>query len=319
MTPITPAPVAWLTLLPVLLLTATALLVMVADLFTEGPDRDGLGWIGIAGLVVTMVASIALWNQHEAGFNGTITVDRYAVFFDVLFCFAAGMTLLMSMNYLELTDIRVGDYYSLVLFATVGMTLMAAATDLIVIFLGLEVMSMAVYVLAGIWRRQLRSTEAALKYFLLGAFASGFLLFGIALLYGATGSTQLGTIAAKIAAGSADQRLLLTVGMGLLLVGFAFKVAAVPFHLWAPDVYEGAPTSITAFMAVGVKAAAFAAFARVFLHYLAKLSGDWSTALWIIAAMTMTVGNVVAVRQQNIKRMLAYSSIAHAEIGRAHV
>ncbi|HVN87867.1 MAG TPA: NADH-quinone oxidoreductase subunit N [Candidatus Binatia bacterium] len=312
MTTIGATPVAWLALLPVLLLTATALLVMVTDLFTEGPDRDGLGWLGIAGLVVTVVASISLWNQHETGFNGTIVVDRYALFFNVLFCLAAGLTLLMSMNYLELTDIRVGDYYSLVVFATVGMSLMAAATDLIVIFLGLEVMSMAVYVLAGIWRRQLRSTEAALKYFLLGAFATGFLLFGIALLYGATGSTQLAAISSKIVASSGDQRVLLTAGMGLLLVGFAFKVAAVPFHVWAPDVYEGAPTSITAFMAVGVKAAAFAAFARVFLHYFTKLSGDWTAALWWLAVLTMTVGNVVAVRQHNIKRMLAYSSIAHA-------
>ncbi|HUI25612.1 MAG TPA: NADH-quinone oxidoreductase subunit N [Candidatus Kryptonia bacterium] len=312
MTPIAATPVAWLVLLPVLLLSGTAVLVMVADLFIEGPDRDGLGWLGIVGLIVTMVASISLWNQHEIGFNGMMAVDRYALFFNLLLCFAAGLTLLMSMSYLELTDIRVGDYYSLVLFATVGMMLMAAATDLIVIFLGLELMSIAVYVLAGIWRRQLRSTEAALKYFLLGAFASGFLLFGIALLYGATGSTQLAVVASKIGAAGSEQRLLASVGMGLLLIGFGFKVAAVPFHVWVPDVYEGAPTSVTAFMAVGVKAAAFAAFARVFLHSLTKLSADWVPVLWVIAALTMTVGNVVAVRQQNIKRMLAYSSIAHA-------
>lgn len=309
---ITPIEIPWLVLLPVLLLTGTACLVMVVDLFTEGPDHEGLGWLGIAGLVVTVIASITLWNQHQSGFSGTISIDRYALFFNLVFCLAAGLTILMSMNYLELTDIRVGDYYTLILFATVGMMLMAAATDLIVIFLGLEVMSMAVYVLAGIWRRQVRSTEAALKYFLLGAFATGFLLFGIALLYGATGSTALGAVASAIAKASGEQRLLLTVGMGLLLVGFGFKVAAVPFHVWTPDVYEGAPTSITALMAVGVKAAAFAAFARVFLHSMNGLAADWSSVLWWLAVLTMTVGNVVAVLQQNIKRMLAYSSIAHA-------
>ncbi|MBI1818417.1 MAG: NADH-quinone oxidoreductase subunit N [Deltaproteobacteria bacterium] len=305
-------PVAWLVLLPVLLLTGTALLVMVTDLWMEGPDRDGLGWLGIVGLAVTAVASITLWNQGETGFGGMMSVDRYALFFNLIFCLAAGLTLLMSMSYLELTDIRVGDYYTLILFATVGMMVMAAATDLIVIFLGLEVMSIAVYVLAGIWRRQLRSTEAALKYFLLGAFATGFLLFGIAMLYGATGSTTLNVIAGHLAKAGGEQRMLATIGMALLLIGFGFKVAAVPFHAWTPDVYEGAPTSITALMAVGVKAAAFAAFTRVFLHGLAGLSGDWSVVLWGLAVLTMTVGNVVAVLQQNIKRMLAYSSIAHA-------
>jgi NADH-quinone oxidoreductase subunit N len=305
-------PIAWLVLLPVLLLTGTALIVLVTDLFMEGPDRDGLGWLGIVGLIVTAIASIALWNHHQSGFNGTMAVDRFALFFNLLLCFAAGLTIVMSMNYLEMTDIGVGDYYTLILFATVGMMLMAAATDLIVIFLGLEVMSIAVYVLAGIWRRQLRSTEAALKYFLLGAFATGFLLFGIALLYGATGSTQLAAISSQIAGADASRRLLVTVGMGFLLVGFGFKIAAVPFHVWAPDVYEGAPTSITAFMAVGVKAAAFAAFTRVFLHHLAGLGADWSQVLWVVAVLTMTVGNVVALLQQNIKRMLAYSSIAHA-------
>jgi NADH-quinone oxidoreductase subunit N len=216
------------------------------------------------------------------------------------------------MSYLEVTDIRTGEYYSLVLFATVGMILMATATDLILIFLGLEVMSLAVYALSGIWREQLRSNEAALKYFLLGAFATGFLLFGIALLYGGTGSTTLAPIAAAIAKLGSVERTLVSAGMALLLVGFGFKVAAAPFHLWTPDVYEGAPTSVTALMAVGVKAAGFAAFARVFLHTLALLSADWSGVLWVLAVLTMTVGNVTAILQQNIKRMLAYSSIAHA-------
>jgi NADH-quinone oxidoreductase subunit N len=192
------------------------------------------------------------------------------------------------------------------------MVLMATATDLILIFLGLEVMSIAVYALSGIWRGQLRSNEAALKYFLLGAFATGFLLFGIALLYGATGSTTLAPIAAGILRPGAHEKTLILAGTGLLLVGFGFKVAAAPFHVWTPDVYEGAPTTVTALMAVGVKAAAFAAFARVFMHSLTVLSADWSSVLWVLAALTMTVGNVTALLQQNIKRMLAYSSIAHA-------
>jgi NADH-quinone oxidoreductase subunit N len=304
--------ISWLAILPLLIVTGTAVLVLIADLWTEGPDREGLGWIGLVGLLVTAIAAVSLWKTHLSSFADAIVLDRYGLFFTLLFCAASGLTLLMSMSYLELTDIRTGDYYSLILFSTVGMVLMAAATDLIVIFLGLEVMSIAVYALAGIWRGELRSNEAALKYFLLGAFATGFLLFGIALLYGATGSTTLGPIAQRVASLSGEQRTLVIAGMALLLVGFGFKVAAVPFHVWPPDVYEGAPTAVTALMAVGVKAAAFAAFARVFMHTLAPLSTDWTNVLWVLAALTMTVGNVTALFQRNIKRMLAYSSVAHA-------
>jgi NADH-quinone oxidoreductase subunit N len=239
-------------------------------------------------------------------------VDRYGLFFTLLFCVVSGLTLLMSMSYLETTEIKTGDYYSLVIFSTLGMVLMATATDLVVIFLGLEVMSIAAYALAGLARSELRSNEAALKYFLLGAFASGFLLFGIALLYGATGNTALPQIASRLPALAGEQRLLATAGMALLIVGFGFKVAAVPFHVWAPDVYEGSPTSVTALMAVGIKAAAFAAFARVFMDTLVIFRADWSGVLWVLAVLTMTVGNVTALVQRNIKRMLAYSSIAHA-------
>ncbi len=304
--------ISWIAILPLLIVTGTALVTLIADLWMEGPDREGLGWIGLLGLVLAAVSAVALWNTKLSTLSDAVIVDRYGLFFTLLFTLASGLTLLMSMSYLELTDIRTGDYYALVLFATAGMVLMATATDLIVIFLGLEVMSIAAYVLAGIWRGQLRSNEAALKYFLLGAFATGFLLFGIALLYGATGGTALGTIAQGIAKADSGQRWLLTAGMALLIVGFGFKVAAVPFHVWAPDVYEGAPTAVTALMAVGIKAAAFAAFARVFMHALTALSADWRSVLWMVAALTMTVGNVTALLQRNIKRMLAYSSIAHA-------
>ncbi len=305
--------ISWLVVLPSLIVTGTALVVLLADLWSEGPDHEALGWIGILGLFAAAVVSLTLWNTHESTFSGGMIIDRYAIFFNLLFCLAGILVLLMSMSYLETTDVRgVGDYYSLTIFAIAGMTLMAAADDLIVVFLSLEIMSVAVYALAGIWRRQLRSNEAALKYFLMGAFATGFLLFGIALVYGATGTTQLELISQKLAAGGGNERLLILAGTGLLTVGFGFKIAAVPFHLWTPDVYEGSPTSITALMAVGVKAAAFAAFARVFSHALGPLLPDWQVVLWVLAALTMTVGNVVALLQQNIKRMLAYSSIAHA-------
>jgi NADH-quinone oxidoreductase subunit N len=263
-------------------------------------------------LLIAAVTVIPLWNTHLSTFSNAVVIDRYGLFFTLLFCVASGLTLLMSMSYLELTEIRTGDYYSLILFSTVGMVLMATATDLIVIFLGLEVMSIAVYALAGICRGEVRSNEAALKYFLLGAFATGFLLFGIALLYGATGSTALGSIAAYIAKAGPQEKMLVLAGMALLLVGFGFKVAAAPFHVWTPDVYEGSPTAVTALMAVGVKAAGFAAFARVFMHTLTLLSADWSGVLWVLAVLTMTIGNVTALLQRNIKRMLAYSSIAHA-------
>ncbi|HVO23032.1 MAG TPA: NADH-quinone oxidoreductase subunit N [Candidatus Margulisiibacteriota bacterium] len=308
-----PAPnISYVALLPVLILTGTALLALIADLWMEGPDREGLGWIGLVGLLATAITALTLWSTHISTLSDALVVDRYGLFFTLLFCVVSGLTLLMSMSYLEATEIKTGDYYSLVLFSTVGMVLMSTATDLIVIFLGLEVMSIAAYALAGLARSELRSNEAALKYFLLGAFASGFLLFGIALLYGATGTTTLPQIAQRLTTLAGEQRLLVTAGMALLIVGFGFKVAAVPFHVWAPDVYEGSPTSVTALMAVGIKAAAFAAFARVFMHTLVIFRADWAGVLWVLAVLTMTVGNVTALVQRNIKRMLAYSSVAHA-------
>jgi NADH-quinone oxidoreductase subunit N len=305
-------PIAWLSLLPILIVTGTAFVVLVADLFMEGPDREGLGWIGLVGLGAAVVASALLWTTKESAFADSLALDRFALFFNFVICLTGALTLLMSMDYLQTINLVVGEYYLQLLLAVVGMLLMAAATDLIVLFLGLELMSISVYVLAGIWRPELRSSEAALKYFLLGAFASGFLLYGIAMAYGAFGTTTLGPIAAQISTMSAEQRPLVLAAIGLLLIGFGFKVAAVPFHAWAPDVYEGAPTSVTALMAVGVKAAAFAAFTRVFLHTLGAMTVDWSGTLWVLAVLTMTVGNLAAVVQRNIKRMLAYSSIAHA-------
>jgi NADH-quinone oxidoreductase subunit N len=241
-----------------------------------------------------------------------ILVDNFALFFNSIFLIAAGLSILMSVNYLKEQEMSHGEFYALILFATVGMMFMAAGSNLITIFLGLETMSISIYVLAGFFRRSNKSNESALKYLLLGAFSSAFLLYGIAMMYGATGTTDIKGISEYLSNAAYLKDPMLLAGMGLLVVGFGFKIASVPFHMWTPDVYEGAPTSITAFMSVGVKAAAFAAFVRVFLYSLWDLQPDWNNILWILAVLTMTLGNVVAISQNNIKRMLAYSSIAHA-------
>jgi NADH-quinone oxidoreductase subunit N len=229
-----------------------------------------------------------------------------------VFILGAALTVLISRQYLEDYGKNLGEYYALLLFATVGMMLMAAGAHMIMIFLGLEIMSIAVYVLAGLFREDLRSNEASLKYLILGSFSSAFLLFGMAMLYGAAGGTLfLNELPQRLAADAAAYPMAL-LSIGLLVVGFGFKVASAPFHMWTPDVYEGAPTSVTAFMAVAVKAAAFAAFARVFFLVFPAMKVDWNMLLWVLAVVTMTIGNVAAIAQTNIKRMLAYSSIAHA-------
>jgi len=243
-------------------------------------------------------------------FNMMIVVDRFTLFFNALFIVATLITILISINYIREEGINYGEYYTLILIAAVGMMLMAKANDLIIVFLGLETLSISIYVLVGFLRTNLKSNEASLKYFLLGAFSSAFLLYGMAFVYGATGSTKLPEIAKQVPYILSNPLLLAAVGF--LIVGFGFKVALVPFHMWTPDVYEGAPTSITAFMSVGVKAAAFSAFLRVFLSSFLPLRPDWTMILWILAVLTMTLGNVIALSQENIKRMLAYSSIAHA-------
>lgn len=306
--------VNWSSVMPSIILTLVGMIVLCWDLWMKEQDRKYLAWLSLVGVVGAALVSCSLWGRNESAFNGMLALDAYALFFNLIICLATGMTILMSRNYVESHELPAGEYYALLLFAAVGMMLMAAATDLIVIFLGLETMSIAVYVLAGIRRQSVKANEAALKYFLLGAFASGFFLYGVALVYGATGSVKLGEVATYISthlSGEQSSPLLLA-GMALLIVGFGFKVAAAPFHVWTPDVYEGAPTTVTAFMAVGVKAAAFASFARVFLVSFGEVQGQWQWILWVIAVVTMTVGNLTALVQDNIKRMLAYSSIAHA-------
>src|SRR6476660_1748162 len=305
--------VNFLPLLPAVQVLLTALIVLIRDLFiSERESRGYLAFISLLGIGLAVAESLALWGGQQGAFDDTLMWDNFALYFSLIFLIAAALTILSSIQYLRLTAIHEGEFYALVLFATVGMMIMAAANDLLVFFLGLETMSIAVYVLTGMWRASDRATEAAMKYFFIGAFATGFLLYGIALLYGATGSTPLNVIADALVEQPSQWPAYLIGGGLLLLVGFAFKVGAVPFHFWVPDVYEGAPTPVTGFMAVAVKAAAFAAWARVLLHKLSALDSDWVFPLWLIAIGTMTLGNLLALTQSSVKRMLAYSSIAHA-------
>jgi NADH-quinone oxidoreductase subunit N len=302
---------AWLPILPLIAVTIGAMVVLLAGVRMADDESEGLGWLALATLGVAFVLALGQVGQTGFAFGGALAVDGFSAFFQLAILITAAFTILMSLDYASDNHLAGAEYYSLLLFSTVGMMLMAAAGDLVVIFLGLETMSIAVYVLAGMRRRDPRSNEAAIKYFLLGAFSTGFLLYGIALIYGATGSIKLDVIRTALS-GSMTSNSLLRLGLAMLLVGFGFKVAAVPFHMWTPDVYEGAPTPITAFMAVGVKLGAFAGFVRIFLVGFLPISGQWSSALWVLAVLTMTTGNVIAVVQTNIKRMLAYSAIAHA-------
>jgi len=299
---------------PELVLVIAALGLMVTDACIKNESEQRLLlWIGLAGILGSLAVAWSQWGREPAyGFSNMVVADNFSTFFTVLFLIAGGLTLLLSDSYVRKLSLAPGEYYVLTLFATSGMVLMARSTDLIMFFLGLEVLSVSLYVLAGYLRTSDRSAEGALKYFLLGAFSTGFLLYGIALLYGAAGSTRLADIGNMVAQKNLLQQPMLLAGMGLLLTGFGFKIAMVPFHMWAPDVYEGAPSPITAFMSVGVKAAAFAALLRVFSGSLAELNAYWRELLWLGSVLTMTLGNVTALLQNNIKRMLAYSSIAHA-------
>ncbi len=299
-------------LLPELVLTALAMVLLVAG-GIRGRSHAGLGTFAIVSLIATGAA--LAWVAPEVDgtarfFFGMFAVDHFAVFFKVLFLLTAGLAVLLSLDYLERYDYRPGEYHSLVLFATVGMMVMASGTNLAVIYVALELMALSTYILAGYFRREVKSHEAATKYFVLGALSSGILLYGLSLLYGSLGTLDLDALATALRAGPASKPAL--IGMALLACGFLFKVAAVPFHVWTPDVYEGAPTPITAFMSVGPKAAAFAIFLRVFGGGLAPLAADWRWLLGAAAVLTMVWGNVAALTQDNVKRMLAYSSIAHA-------
>ncbi len=306
-----PIEINWQLLMPELVIALTLIIVLVFDLF-DSISKTVLGWMTIVGTGIALWVSI---QMHQAGtvgtqFNEMFKVDSFSLFFNIIFLVSTILVALISMSYLDRGDRKQGPYYLLILLATLGMMLMAAGNELIIVFLGLELMSLSLYVLAGFFRDSPASSEAGMKYLLLGAFASAFFLYGIALIYGGAGTTSVPAIAEAITA--ENKSPLLLAGMFLLVVGFGFKVAIVPFHQWAPDVYEGAPTTIAAFISAGPKAAGFAAFLRIFMEALPNLQVEWSGVLILLAMLTMTVGNVIAIAQTNIKRMLAYSSIAHA-------
>jgi NADH-quinone oxidoreductase subunit N len=303
------------TIMPEAILAASGILVLLVGVFSSRKDgrKNHLGYISLIGVILALIFSFPLFGKIQYGFSDMVVADDFASFFKVVFGVICLLTILISIGYTRQQHVGTGEYYALILFSTLGMMLMASGTNLLTIFLGLETMSISIYVLAGIMRDDPKSIESAMKYFILGAFATGFFLYGVALIYGSTGSFNLKEIASYISAsGSAGRSPLLIIGIALLTIGFGFKIATVPFHMWTPDVYEGAPTSITAFMATGVKAAAFAGLVRVFYSALSPFQSDWTAIMWLLAVATMTVGNLVAISQSNIKRMLAYSSIAHA-------
>lgn len=300
--------------LPELLMVLFAMAVMLADIPNRKgrtPTRPYLPWLALVGVLVTMVACYWLIGQPPSDFQGMASSGPIALGINFVVLVAVGLGILLSVKYIPNVNQQTGEYYALLLLISAGMMMMAAATDLIVVFLSLEVFSLGLYILSGLNRNDPRSSEAAMKYFLLGAFASGFFVYGAALLYGATGSTQFAQINVALTSGQYDQNLIYP-AIGLLIVGFGFKVSLVPFHMWTPDVYQGAPTPLTAFMSVGTKAAAFAAFYRTFLYALSPEQAVWGWALAILAVLTMTLGNLAALRQTSLKRLLAYSSIAHA-------
>jgi len=295
---------------PQLLLLAAALLLLLLPLFWRGVRRELLAAIAVLGLAAAFAAAAGLWTRPGTGFNGMVTLDRFALAFDGIFLLGGLLAVLISLNRVEDEYVQYGDFYGLLLLAVAGMTILTATLHLIIIFLDLELLSIALYVMIGFRKMRVDSTEASLKYFLLGSFATGFLLYGMALIYGAAGTLDLQRIGAAVAAGSGGWMLL--AGGMLLLIGFAFKAALVPFHMWTPDVYQGAPTPVTAFMSTATKAAAFAALARIVTTAMPFSAFNWSAILPVLAVLTMTVGNLLAITQENTKRMLAYSSIAHA-------
>jgi len=302
-------PISLAVLAPTLIVMGAGCLVLLLDLLPPRASKVHLATVALLGVVAALLTSLAAWGGRGRGFRDMVILDNYALFFHVVICYGAALIVLLSIDYLRRSGVESGEYYALVLFSTSGMLLLTSASDLIVVFIAIELMSLSLYVLSGLFKRRRQAGEASMKYFLLGAFASAFLLYGIALLYGATGTTSIDRIAAAAAAAPHDT--LLIAGLGLLLVGFGFKISSAPFHMWAPDVYEGAPTSVTALIATGSKAAAFAVLVRLLLSGVRAVQADWTAVLWVLAALTMTLGNVVAIAQSNLKRMLAYSSIAH--------
>ncbi len=303
-----------LVILPELIVVAAACLVLALDPVTPSSRKHLLAWLSLGALALCIGLTggqISVLNMRVFAFSDLVVVDGYARFWKLLLYGVTGLTILMSLPYLKAERLHLGEYYGFILLALSGMMVMVSGADLLTIYLGTELMSLSLYVMAGLKRSSPRSLEASAKYFVLGAFSSGLLLYGISLLYGLAGSTKLVSIATAVGTRGFDDPMILIATI-LLVVGFGFKLAVVPFHMWTPDVYEGAPTSVTAFMAVASKAASFGAFLRVFVEGLGGLKADWSNLLLLLCVVTLILGNLVAIVQTNIKRMLAYSSIAHA-------
>jgi NADH-quinone oxidoreductase subunit N len=302
---------AYAPIVPVALLAAWACGLLIGDLFIPQHRKGLTAGLTIVAIVMALLAVGWLGGATLEGLNGMVVADGLGTFFQAILLVGAAFSVALAFDYIRRTGIERGEYYILLLFSLSGMLLLAIASDLVMVFLGLELLSIPLYVLAGFALPKLDSEESAIKYFILGAFSSSFIVFGIALVYGATQTTNFGQIAASAAAGQADT-VLLAVGALMILVSLAFKVAVVPFHMWTPDVYQGAPSSVVAFMTVGSKVAGFAALLRVFMIAFPSLAGFWGQAALWISLVTMIWGNVAAIGQRNIKRLLAYSSIAHA-------
>jgi len=297
-------------LTPYIILTAWACILLLVDMFIPKGRKGITALLSALGLAVALGFTLAQIGKEQVGFNNMVVLDGFSTFVNALLLISGLLGVALAYGYVKRMGIERGEYYTLLLFSVTGMMLMAQAADLIMVFLALELLSIPLYVLAAFARPKLESEEAGMKYFLLGAFSTGFVVYGIALIFGATQSTNLYAIVESASNGTSS--LLLTIGAALLLIGFGFKVAAVPFHMWTPDVYQGAPTAVTAFMSSGAKIAGFAALLRVFATAFPSIQADMTGVLWALAALTMIVGNVIAISQTDIKRLLAYSSIAHA-------
>ena len=303
--------IAWRAIGPVLVLAGGATLTLIMAAIRRSMPRIRFVVVSLATIGGAAYLSFDMAGERIVGMQDMIAIDGVSLFTNAILLISAAIVTVISYDYLEARRIHRAEYYSLVLYATAGMSLLASANDLIMTFVALEVLSLALYILVGLARKDAGSQEGSMKYFLLGAFSSAILLYGIALVYGATGTTNIARIAALATDPSTDERLIM-LAAALLGVGFAFKIAAVPFHMWTPDVYQGAPTSVTGFMAAATKAAAFAALLRVFLVSFGALQWDWRPAMWGLALVTMVLGSLLAIAQSDVKRMLAYSSIAHA-------
>jgi len=300
--------VDYIRILPEIVVTLFGILAMIVDpLLPEQSPKKPLGVIALIGTLVGMAATVYQTGYYGSAFYDTISVDTFSVFFHFVVLLIALVVVLTSFDYLEVQRIHSGEYYGLILFGTVGMMLMSAAVELVLIFIALEISSISTYILAGMRRRAAESAESSLKYFLLGSFATAFFLYGVALVFGATGTTNVYGIARYLQGGQAT--VLAYLAVGLMFVGLGFKVASAPFHVWTPDVYEGSPAPVVAFMSTGPKAAAFAVLLRVLF---ATSAPGWFWMVWVSAVLSMTLGNIGALVQQNVKRLLAYSSIAHA-------